>query len=124
MCVSFRSLNGSFDQAEQACTANEALLMNQKTKRVVGILALALGTAGAFGTVLVTNRMRNRRERERANADVWARPGMAVTFRAELMPGRDTDARTYRVKDVLPSGRVTLDGFAGEHVEQEFVLDR
>ena len=52
--------------------------------------------------------------------DVWARPGMMVTFRAELMPGRDRDERTYRVKELLASGRVSLQGVDGEHAEKEF----
>jgi hypothetical protein len=53
-------------------------------------------------------------------AGLWARPGMSVTFRAELMPGRDREARTFRVSEVLPSRRVLLKGFAGEHVASEF----
>lgn len=51
---------------------------------------------------------------------VWARPNMPVTFRAELMPGRSREERTFRVNELLPSGRVTLHGFVGEHAEQEF----
>ena len=51
---------------------------------------------------------------------LWARPGMSVTFRAELMPGRDRAGRTFRVAEVLPSRRVTLKGFAGEHTASEF----
>ena len=51
---------------------------------------------------------------------VWARPGMTVTFRAELMPGRDRQARTAKVKQVLPSGRVLLHEIDGEHAEKEF----
>jgi hypothetical protein len=57
--------------------------------------------------------------RDRAH-DRWARPGMEVTFRAELMPSRETAARTFRVVKLLPSGRVLLDGVAGEHTESEF----
>ncbi len=53
-------------------------------------------------------------------ASVWARPGMRVVFRAELMPGRDSSSRTYRVARVLPSRRVLLEGAAGEHAEAEF----
>jgi hypothetical protein len=53
-------------------------------------------------------------------AGMWARPGMCVTFRAELMPGRDRAERTFRVSEVLPSRRVVLNGFAGEHVASEF----
>lgn len=59
--------------------------------------------------------------------DVWARPGMQVTFRAELMPGRDRHERTFVVKELLPSGRVSLHGADGEHAEKEFdpiVFDR
>ena len=52
--------------------------------------------------------------------DVWARPGMLVTFRAELMPGRDRHQRTFRVKELLSSGRVSLQGVDGEHAEKEF----
>jgi len=52
--------------------------------------------------------------------DVWARPGMQVVFRAELMPGRDSSERVFRVTELLPSGRVLLDGVAGEHNEKEF----
>ena len=52
--------------------------------------------------------------------DRWARPGMSVTFRGELMPGRDRQERTFRVAELLPSGRVLLEGVAGEHTENEF----
>ncbi len=36
------------------------------------------------------------------------------------MPGRDGSERTYQVTDLLPSGRVLLDGVSGEHAEKEF----
>lgn len=52
--------------------------------------------------------------------NVWARPGMEVTFRAELMPGREREKRTFRVKEVSANGRVLLEGFAGEFTEREF----
>ena len=65
------------------------------------------------------NRRRRFRRRELA-ADAWARPGMSVTFRAELMPGRDRSKRTFRVKELLPSGRVLLHEAGGEHAEREF----
>ena len=45
---------------------------------------------------------------------------MNVTFRAELMPGRDRQQRTFVVKALLPSGRVSLHGVDGEHAEKEF----
>ena len=58
------------------------------------------------------------------DACVWARPGMNVTFRAEVMPGREASQRTFRVAHVLPSHRVILDGMTGEHTEREFELAR
>ncbi|MEO8042978.1 MAG: hypothetical protein ABI646_10235 [Acidobacteriota bacterium] len=51
---------------------------------------------------------------------VWARPEMQVTFRAEIMPGRGREERTYRIKSVRPNGRVTLYNFPDEHREGEF----
>jgi len=45
---------------------------------------------------------------------------MLVTFRAELMPGRDRNERTFRVKELLPSGRVSLHDADGEHAQKEF----
>ena len=89
--------------------------MKKETKRLLGSLAL---TAGTIGTVLL---MKKRGQRERVpRADRWARPGMLVTFRAELMPGRDSSERTYRILELLPSDRVTLEGVAGEHMRGEF----
>ena len=51
---------------------------------------------------------------------VWARPEMQVTFRAEIMPGRSREDRTYRIKSVRRNGRVTLYDFPDEHRESEF----
>jgi hypothetical protein len=51
---------------------------------------------------------------------MWARPEMQVTFRAEIMPGRDRESRTFRIKEVFPNGRVTLYDFLGEHREGAF----
>jgi hypothetical protein len=50
----------------------------------------------------------------------WARVGMRLTFRAELMPGRARTARTFEVARVLRSGRVELTGLAGQHTATEF----
>ena len=55
-----------------------------------------------------------------AAPSIWARPEMPITFRAEIMPGKSRDDRTFRVKDVLRNGRVTLHDFVGEHRESEF----
>jgi hypothetical protein len=60
------------------------------------------------------------KKRKESLANVWARPEMRVTFRAEIMPGRNRDERTFRVKDILPNGRVTLHEFTGEHIKNEF----
>ena len=51
---------------------------------------------------------------------VWARPEMAVTFRAEIMPGKSRQERTFRIKEVLPNGRVVLYDFTGEHRQSSF----
>jgi len=51
---------------------------------------------------------------------IWARPEMNVTFIAEIMPGVSREDRTYRVKNVLSNGRVTLHDFPGEFREAAF----
>ncbi len=63
-------------------------------------------------------RKKKKTEPERPN--VWARPEMSITFRAEIMPGRDREQRTFRIKEVLRNGRVILYDFAGEHREGAF----
>lgn len=51
---------------------------------------------------------------------VWARPEMLITFRAEVMPGKNREERTFKIKEVLGNGRVVLYDFAGEHRKSEF----
>ncbi len=93
-----------------------------------GALAGLAGlTAGAVGAALLLRRRGGPEgsqsiypEYNRRGEDRWARPGMNVTFRAELMPGRSGSDRTFRVAQVLPSGRVVLEAFTGEHAESEF----
>lgn len=100
--------------------------MKSRGKRWLG--ALAGLTAGALGAAfLLKRRGRSLTEKKsiysqynRGEADRWARPGMNVTFRAELMPGRSRSERTFRVHELLPSSRISLEGFAGEHSETEF----
>jgi hypothetical protein len=58
--------------------------------------------------------------RKIVRGNVWARPNMLVVFRAEIMPGKSREERTFKIVEVLPSGRVRLDGFAGDHRESEF----
>lgn len=103
--------------------------MAKRKRRWLGALAGLAGlTAGAVGaTVLLKKGMTARREKKsiypeynRGERDRWARPGMSVTLRAELMPGRSRAERTFRVGELLQGGRVRLEGFAGEHAESEF----
>ena len=100
--------------------------MRKSTKRLLGGMALAAGAIGAIGAVLMKRNKKSGRaghsgkgERDKSR-DSWARPGMKVVFRAEVMPGRQTSERTFHVTNLLPSGRVLLDGVAGEHAEKEF----
>jgi hypothetical protein len=60
------------------------------------------------------------KKKKESPSDAWARPEMPVVFRAQIMPGKNHEERTFRVKECLPNGRVTLHGFAGEHLENEF----
>ena len=96
--------------------------MRKGTKRLLGGLVLAAGAVGAAGTYMRKKQTVGKQQRRAKDnpASVWARPGMTVTFRAELMPGRDREQRTARVKQLLPSGRVLLDEVAGEHGQGEF----
>ncbi|HUQ32363.1 MAG TPA: hypothetical protein VM095_09595 [Pyrinomonadaceae bacterium] len=89
--------------------------MKRETKRLLSSLAVAAGT---LGTAFVIRK--KAKTQTHANGDKWARPGMLVTFRAELMPGHDGSERTFRIKTLLPSDRVLLDGIAGEHMKNEF----
>lgn len=93
--------------------------MKKRTKRLLGGIAIAAGGIAAAGAFL---RKKNvpAKQRHKKPQNVWARPGMNVTFRAELMPGRERDDRTFRVRELLPSGRVLLHGVDGEHAEKEF----
>lgn len=97
--------------------------MRKSTLRLLGGLALGAGALGAIGAMLMKNKSGSSRKRRREMAalgNAWARPGMRVIFRAEVMPGRETSERTFRVVTLLPSGRVLLEGASGEHAEKEF----
>jgi hypothetical protein len=72
-------------------------------------------------------RMFRRKERkalsratERPLALAGASVGMPLTFRAELMPGKEAVERTFIVERVLDNGRVELIGLAGQHTMTEF----
>jgi hypothetical protein len=90
--------------------------MRKSTRWLLGGFAIG---AGAIGAVSAYWKRKNVQP-EKKVGDVWARPGMPVTFRAELMPGRDRHERTFIVKELLPSGRVSLHDAGGEHTEKEF----
>ena len=90
--------------------------MKQRTRWLLGGFALGAGAIGAVSAYWKKKNMLG----EKKAGDVWARPGMAVTFRAELMPGRDRKQRTFLVKELLSSGRVSLHEVDGEHAEKEF----
>lgn len=62
----------------------------------------------------------NRKRKRSLDSDMWARPEMNVTFRAEIMPGKDRDERTFRIEKVMTNGRVVLHDFLGEHREGAF----
>lgn len=97
--------------------------MKKRTKRLLSGIAIAAGAVGTVGAIVMkkSNAGKDERRDDRSKAlDVWARPGMQVVFRAELMPGRDSSERTFRVTELLPSRRVLLEGVAGEHNEKEF----
>ncbi|HEX8068336.1 MAG TPA: hypothetical protein VF546_00190 [Pyrinomonadaceae bacterium] len=102
-------------------------MKSKRRKRWLGGLAVAVG---ALGATLFLRRRPGRKQsmtredpdsyRRDTASDRWARPGMLVTFRAEIMPSRDRAERTFRVAKLLPSGRVLLEGVAGEHAAREF----
>ena len=90
--------------------------MTKRTRWLLGGLAIGAGAVGAVSAYW----KRKTVQTEKRVGDVWARPGMRVTFRAELMPGRDRHERTFTVKELLSSGRVSLHDADGEHTEKEF----
>lgn len=96
--------------------------MKKRIKRLMGGAAAGVGL---IGSALLLRKAKLKKEKlrgraERRSIDKWARPNMRVTFRAEVMPGRDSSERSFRVTKLLANGRVLLDGVAGEHSENEF----
>lgn len=55
---------------------------------------------------------------------IWGAPGTGVTFRAELMQNRSRLLRSFSVKELLPGGRVTLNGIHGEFDRESFEFVR
>jgi len=62
--------------------------------------------------------MRKSQRAKRERSAVAA--GEYLTFRAEVMPGRDAGERTYEVKRLLPNGRIELANLEGQHSLAEF----
>jgi hypothetical protein len=63
---------------------------------------------------------RSAKTKKRSGALGWVTEGARLTFRAELMPGRDADKRTFTVARVLANQRVELIGMGGQHTMTEF----
>jgi hypothetical protein len=63
---------------------------------------------------------RLRRSRKKRLVIAGPAVGTRLTFRAEVMPGRETDERTFAIERVLSSGRVELANLQGEHTLTEF----
>src|SRR5712691_7080078 len=98
--------------------------MKKDTKHLLSGLALRVAATVAIRAIIMNRNGKPKRGRTRREdtdrSDVWARPGMQVTFRAELMPGREASERTFQVTELLRSGRVLLHGAVGEHAQKEF----
>ena len=69
---------------------------------------------------MLKRKLKNRHALKKKSATRTANAGMLVTFRAELMPGREPFARTFEVARVLASGRVELVNLKGQHTVTEF----
>jgi hypothetical protein len=90
-------------------------------RRLAEALTLSIILLGAgIGVLLKRRASRRGRANVYENDSRWAQPGMSVTFRAELMPGRSASERTFRIVRLLLNGRVLLEGITGEHAENEF----
>ena len=63
---------------------------------------------------------KRRRAKSKQLSGLSVTAGTLLTFRAELMPGRDGSQRIFEVARVLRSGRVELARIDGEHSLAEF----
>lgn len=64
--------------------------------------------------------LRRRRAKRRRGDEGRLDAGARLTFRAEVMPGRGMNERTFTVARVLAGGRVELVGLGGQHALTEF----
>jgi hypothetical protein len=65
-------------------------------------------------------RMRKWRGNPKPAPLISPRVGTSLTFRAEIMPGRNRIERTFEVARVLRNGRVELAKMEGQHSLAEF----
>ncbi len=72
------------------------------------------------GDSFMLMRKTRRARRKRSDTRATLALGMRLTFRAELMPGRETTERTFEVTRVLANGRVELANLQGQHSIAEF----
>jgi hypothetical protein len=64
---------------------------------------------------------RNSRRRKRKLPPSSSPPvGTSLTFRAEVMPGKDRNERTFQVTRVLANARIELARLEGQHSLAEF----
>ena len=64
--------------------------------------------------------MRKGQREKQPLPNLTLKAGMSVTFRAEVMPGRDKLDRTFQVTRVLTNGRIELAELEGQHSLAEF----
>ena len=70
---------------------------------------------------MLRDKLRNRHpKRKKKLTDRNPTSGVRLTFRAEVMPGREPIERTFEVRRVLANGRVELMNLAGQHAISEF----
>ena len=79
---------------------------------------------GVSFTLMLRNKLSKLRKlrglRKHRSVLPCAAVGMRLTFRAELMPGRETSERTFEVVRVLTNGRIELATLQGQHAITEF----
>jgi hypothetical protein len=63
---------------------------------------------------------KRQRAKSKQSSGLSVTAGTWLTFRAELMPGREGSQRIFEVTRVLRSGRVELASLDGEHSLAEF----
>ena len=64
--------------------------------------------------------LRPRPEKAKPPSAESLRAGVPLTFRAEVMPGKDRMERTFLVTRVLANGRIELAELDGQHSLAEF----